>query len=49
MSKGDEYIDLKDAQKASEKLSRLKEKTDNESLRKSIERKQKYINKPISK
>ncbi|NGM63499.1 hypothetical protein G5B30_16440 [Sphingobacterium sp. SGG-5] len=42
-------IDLTDRENAEKKLAALKEKTTNENLRKSIEEKQKYINKPLSK
>ena len=42
-------IDLTDKEKSEKKLASLRDKTSNESLRKSIEEKQKYINKPLSK
>lgn len=42
-------IDFTDKQKAKDKLQKLKEKTSNDDLRRDIERKQAYINKPVCK
>lgn len=42
-------IDYTDREKAEKKLAALKEKAPNEKVRRAIEKKQEYINKPICK
>lgn len=49
MNKGGDKIDFTNADDACKKLSKLKEKAKDKNLARSIEEKQKYINKPLSK